>query len=324
MDNDFFKLIFVALLVGTVSVFGTVLYCKKSGTKISQVGVMNAQEATQKAIEFINKNLLQGENKASLINDSVEEQSGLYKFRIKIQEQEYTSFVTKDGKILFPEEGIDLNKTIAQPATSTPAAPKTLEKRERPDVKLFVMTYCPYGLQMQKAILPVWQLLEKKADIGVYFVAYLMHGKEEMDENLRQYCIQKEQKEKYLDYLACFTVSGKTTECQQKSAINQDKLKACVEQTDKEFKISEQFTEKGFPPFNIHSELNKKYGVQGSPTLIINDVEVSPSSRSPEAVKQKICEAFLTPPPECQQKLSEETASAGFGTGTGSGGGSCQ
>lgn len=135
---------------------------QKSGINISQVGVINSQEAAEKAIEFINKNLLQGENKASLVNDSVEEQSGLYKFRLKIQDQEFTSFVTKDGKILFPEEGIDLNKTIAQPATSTPDAPKTLEKREKPDVKLFVMTYCPYGLQMQKAILPVWQLLEKK------------------------------------------------------------------------------------------------------------------------------------------------------------------
>jgi hypothetical protein len=106
--------------------------------------------------------------------------------------------------------------------------------------------------------------------------------------------------------------------------INENKLNSCYEKTDKEFKISENFSETGYPPFNIHKDLNEKYGVRGSPTLIINDTLVN-IERSPEKVKEAICNAFLNPPEECNQKLPEETASPGFGMATGSSSsGSCQ
>src|SRR3989338_8353212 len=78
---------------------------------------------------------------------------------------------------------------------STP--PANIPKSDRPKVELFVMADCPYGLQMEKAYIPAWDLLKKKADIDVKFVSYAMHGKKEVDENTRQYCIQKEQDGKY-------------------------------------------------------------------------------------------------------------------------------
>lgn len=55
------------------------------------------------------------------------------------------------------------------------------------------MSYCPYGLQAEKMFLPVYDLLKNKAEMGIYFVNYIMHDKKEIDENLREYCIQKEQ-----------------------------------------------------------------------------------------------------------------------------------
>jgi hypothetical protein len=151
-----------------------------------------------------------------------------------------------------------------------------------------------------------------------------MHGKKEMEENLRQYCIQKEEKEKYLAYLGCFVKDGNTENCLKEAGIDQDKLNSCQSATDKEFKISENFKEEGYPPFNVHKDLNEKYRVRGSPTLVINDVVLN-IERSPEKVKEAICNAFLNPPEECNQKLPEETASPGFGMATGSSSsGSCQ
>ena len=43
---------------------------------------------------------------------------------------------------------------------SQPAAPVAVTKSDRPKVELFVMSYCPYGLQMEKAYLPAWNLLK--------------------------------------------------------------------------------------------------------------------------------------------------------------------
>lgn len=269
-------------------------------------------------LEGINKLLSQDGLSATL--ESFTEESNLYKLKIKLSNgQELEIFATNDGKYVFPYV-IDLTQTPAQSAPQQ----KSVEKRERPDVKLFVMSYCPFGLQMEKALLPVWKLLKEKADIGVYFVDYLMHGKKEMEENLRQYCIQKEEKDKYLAYLECFVKEGKFEECLKEAKINQEKLKVCQEITDKEFKISENFKEVGYPPFDVHKDLNEKYGVRGSPTLVINDVEVQ-VERSPEKVKEAICNAFLNPPEECKTSLSSTPASPGFGTqGEGpSSGGSC-
>ena len=203
-------------------------------------------------------------------------------------------------------------------------------KSDRPVVELFVMSYCPYGLQMEKAFLPVWELLKNKADFSLKFVSYAMHGKKELDENTRQYCIEKEQPTKYLAYLNCFFSAGtnngseaKYANCLNTAGINQTQLSNCLAATDKTFSITAKFNDQStwlsgqYPVYPVHSDLNDKYGVQGSPTLIINGAEAA-AGRNPEAVKQVVCAAFKDAPAECSQKLSEVSAVAGFGSGAGS------
>lgn len=309
------KNIFFSILLVSISVVFTSIYWK-SKLSLSSSQNSSPQQVAQKAVDFLNNNLLR-EKKAILI--SAQEESGLYKAKIKIEDEEYSFFLTKDGKILFPEgAGIFLDQPLFPRAPQNPPP-----KRERVDVKLFVMSYCPFGIQMQKAILPVWELLKEKIDFGIYFVDYVMHGKKELEENLRQYCLQKEENEKYLSYLKCFVQKGDSEKCEKEIIVDQEKLKACMEATDKEFKISEQFKENEISPFLVHTELNKKYGVRGSPTLIVNDTLVEPK-RSPESIKNIICESFIQSPPECQQKLSDEVASPGFGEGKGRVEGSCE
>jgi hypothetical protein len=304
---------FVFVVIG--SLVGSLIYF------LPQKKVTGTPAEVQKAMEYINEMIKEQGQSASLI--SWAEEDGLYKIDLKIGENQYQSFVTKDGKYLFPY-ALDLTKKVEQKTEEKETQPTQVEKREKPDVKLFVMSYCPFGLQMEKALLPAWQLLKDKADIGIYFVDYLMHGKKEMEENLRQYCLQKEEKEKYLAYLGCFVKDGNYENCLKEAGINQEKLNSCQQITDKEFKISESFTETGYPPFNVHKDLNEKYGVRGSPTLVINDAVLN-VERSPEKVKEAICDAFSNPPAECEQKLPDENTSPGFGMATGSSSsGSCQ
>ena len=194
--------------------------------------------------------------------------------------------------------------------------------------------------------LPVYDLLKDKTDIGLYFVDYVMHDKQEIDENLRQYCIAKQEEEKFSDYLKCFVVDGDFEKCLDANAIDKTKLATCVSETDTQYKITEQYNDKTtwlngyYPKFDIHTDLNEQYAVGGSPTIVINDSVIVSSAqqcpegevacvvmpdfeRSPESFKTVVCSAFNLGPEECAQTLSLDTAGINFGAGTsasGSGG----
>ena len=192
-----------------------------------------------------------------------------------------------------------------------------MSKKEKPEVELFVMSHCPFGTQIEKGILPVLRLLGDKIDFNMRFCSYAMHGKKELDEQTLQYCIQKEYNDKYLDYLACFLKEENTDECLKEFELD-GKLDTCIEQTDKEFKITEKFNDKStwsggrFPLFDVDKELNEKYGVRGSPNLVINGVTAS-AKRDPASLLNAICTGFKDKPAECNEELSSDNPSAGFG-----------
>ena len=317
------NLIPIAIIIAGIIIAGVLFYLEqeKSTEEISENP--SPQETAEKTIDYINENMLQEGTTASLI--SVVEENGVYKFRLKIAEKEYDSYVTKDGELLFTE-GINMKKSSEQGEINS----EEISKTDSPDVKLFVMSYCPFGLQAMKMFLPVYDLLKDEAKIEMYFVDYIMHDKKEIDENLRQYCIQKQEKEKYSGYLSCFVADGDFEKCLSENKIDNAKLTACVSETDTKYNITSQYNNKDtwlngkFPKFDVHSELNKEYGVKGSPTVVINDKIVSISPRSPEKFKSVICQAFSSLPQDCSQTLSDDVPSPGIGGGTGSSdGGGC-
>jgi hypothetical protein len=279
---------------------------------------LSAEEASNRVIEYVNNSIASqgGTEKASFT--AIVEEGGVYKMDFKVGEEAYTMYVSKDGKYLFPQ-ALDISTSTQE---NTEKNSETV-KSDRPDLKIFVMSYCPFGLMAEKMYLPVYNLLKDKADMGIYFVYYAMHDKKEVDENLRQYCIQKEEKEKYYDYLSCFVKDGKYEPCLTSAKIDAAKLKSCETQTDNEYKITANYNDKTtwlsgkYPLFNVNADLNELYGVQGSPTFVVNGTSVSVSPSSPEKLKQVVCEAFNSAPQECSQVLSEDPASTGFGMATG-------
>ncbi|MDP3093300.1 MAG: hypothetical protein Q8N16_00885 [bacterium] len=283
------------------------------------------QQTAEKALKFINTNLLPPGTAATL--SKISSESSLYKLVLEIGPDKPEVYVSKDGKLLFTQV-FNLDELKASP---TPSSNQEPPKAEKPNVKVFVMSYCPFGLQMEKAYLPVYELLKDKADFGIYFVNYIMHEKKEIDENLRQYCIQSENKEKFANYLSCFVKNGSAETCIQEAKVDQGKLSDCVAKTDAEFKITALYNDKNtwmsgrYPKFTVHEDLNQEYGVGGSPTVIINSKEAKVSLRSPEAFKNIVCQAFVNPPEKCGQQLSNDVPASGFGEGAGSGsGGSCE
>jgi hypothetical protein len=59
-----------------------------------------------------------------------------------------------------------------------------------------------------------------------------------------QYCIQKEEPNKYIDYLTCFLGKGDTKGCLQKVGINQKKIDECIKNADTKYNITKNYNDK--------------------------------------------------------------------------------
>lgn len=255
----------------------------------------------------------------------VMEDGDLYKITVSVNGQDQPVYVTKDGTKFIQQaitfEEIDKQKEAAKKQEEKASKPVT--KSDIPEVKLFVMSYCPFGTQIEKGILPVVAALGNKIKYTLEFVNYAMHGDKEIAENLRQYCIQKNQPAKLSAYLTCFLKKGEGTEasCMTSTGVSASQVASCVAETDAQFNITKDAADKSkwsngqFPPFNVNNEENVMYGVQGSPALIINGVETQSAGRDSASILKTICDAFNTAPKECQTKLSTTAPAAGFGEG---------
>jgi hypothetical protein len=90
-------------MVSCLAIIGVFIILNQEKTQKVET---SSEDLAQKAIDYINENMLSDGLTASLVN--VVEESGLYKIHIKIGEEEYDSYVSKDGKLLFPPGFIEL------------------------------------------------------------------------------------------------------------------------------------------------------------------------------------------------------------------------
>jgi len=273
--------------------------------------ILKPEEARAAAEKFINENLLPANVKATVKSAVLEGE--VYNISLNVSGKDYTSYLTRDGSKFF-QNGID-TATFAQenqaqaPADNSQAQAPTanIPKTDKPKVELFVMTYCPYGLQAEKGIIPAFEALGNKIDASVKFVHYFMHGDKEEQETYNQVCLREEQSAKYNSYLQCFAAEGDSAKCQAQTGINQAKLSSCVAAKAKDY-------------YKADSAVSQGYGVQGSPTLVINGAQ-SEAGRDSASYLAGICAAFNNAPAECSKQLSSASPAPGFGAGTAAGGG---
>jgi len=272
--------------------------------------------------DFVKKNLVPPGTEITT-SDATEE-GGLYKAVVTVQGQDHPVYLTLDGKKLFPS-ALDTEVKKPETAAAERQPAKEIPKSAKPEVKLFVMSYCPYGTQAEKGILPVLSKLGNKIDFTLEFVSYAMHDKKELDENLRQYCIRKQEPEKLSAYLGCFLKKGQGTEtaCLSAAKVDASKNVACTKAADTEFNVTKNFNDKGtyqgnFPTFLVDKEDNDQYSIQGSPTLVINGVTADAAQRDPASLLGTICSSFENAPAECGATLASAAPAPGFGDGTAS------
>lgn len=294
----------ISFILGVLLIVSLFTSGNMNFTSTSKVG--------QTSIDFINNDLLQGQATASLEDISLE--NGLYKLTVLVMGQINQIYVTKDGKLMFVSPPIPI--TGVETTQDEPEIPE-VPKSDKPEIELFTMSHCPYGTQAEKGILPVVKLLGDKIDFKLKFVYYAMHPQQgEVEEQLRQHCIQEEQNDKFLDYLECFLEDGDSDRCITEIGI--DDLTECTERIDQEFDVIANLEDESlwlngrFPLFNIHKEDNDGYSIGGSPTLVING-EIISVARDSVTLLETICSAFNEEPEECNTEFEPGTPSPGFG-----------
>lgn len=321
-STTFTKIVLPIILVVVLAIIGYATFNKPSTTSGKN---LSPEEAKVKTEEFINTYLMAQGSKATI--EEITEELGLYKLKVNIGgENTVDSYIDKGLNIFFPQAFVVADMENGGTGTgdgSTNGATTPITeapKNDKPVVEVFVMSHCPYGTQIEKGILPVAKALGNKIDFQIKFVDYAMHGEVELKEQLAQYCIDKEQEAKLIPYLDCFLVDGQSDSCLTTAGIDKGKLDACVKATDAQFKVTENFKNNvdfsgTYPGFAIYKADNTKYGVQGSPTLVINGEQIQ-SGRDAASLMTAICGAFNDAPDECNTQMSSDTPAPGFGTGT--------
>ncbi len=260
----------------------------------------------RKAIEFLNKNVVQPGTNATYV--SMSEENGLYKIITEYQGSQIPIYASTDGNVLFLSQPVLTNETLPQqqPAQTTTAS--SITPQAKSSAELFVMSFCPYGVQAEQIMKPVVDTLSGKADIKVRFIVNIqgnttdsvqsLHGTKEAQEDLRQVCIDKYYPSQYWSYVNafdqnCYPQSGDQAAidaCWKSTAGNLSmdvsKIQSCSQSSE------------ALDLLKVDEQISNAYGVTGSPTLIINGATYN-GARSSDGFQQAICSGFTTPPAEC-------------------------
>ncbi len=199
---------------------------------------------------------------------------------------------------------------------------ESTNKTEKPVVKFFVMSFCPFGQQMESVIYPVYQKFKELASFEPHYVIYSnygdynttcidkdkkycsMHGLDELIEDVRQLCIHKYYPMdvwwNYVMYVDNNCSLDNINTCWKDAAnhagVDTTKVEQCVKEE------ATQLLEKEL-------QLNAQYDVKGSPTVFIND-QLYRDERTPDAFQQSLCRSFITPPEECNTSVDASATSA--------------
>jgi len=246
---------------------------------------------------------------------NVSDMGGLYQVTVVYQGKDIPVYVTKDGKYY---TGSIVPLTAQDDSSdSTTSAPKNITKNDKPIVQAFVFTYCPYGLQFEKALSPVYDLLKNKADINLVYIG-AMHGEYEKVESLRQLCVLKNYgKDTLWKYLNKFNTNTAIGSCNGDASCLKPLISSIMTTLGiDENKINTCMANDAEAMYTADEKIASDLGIGGSPTFVINGVQVD-VGRTPSAIQGAICDAFNTAPSECSQTLSSDAATAGFGAGAG-------
>lgn len=182
-------------------------------------------------------------------------------------------------------------------AASTPHVARQVEHPAK--LEFFIMSKCPYGVQVEKAIAPV---LDKLGDNVDFHVAYIgekqgeqltsMHGPGEVTGDIAQLCAHEVAPDKYFHMIACQDgdpshVDTNWESCGKQAGIDTGAVKACMDS-------------KGSKLLAASFDEATQRGATGSPTMFLNGKPYEGGRKSAD-FERAICNSFDgTKPTACQ------------------------
>lgn len=168
------------------------------------------------------------------------------------------------------------------------------------DVEFYVMSQCPYGVQVEDAVKPVLDELKGHVNFKVDFIGMesngqfnSLHGEPEVNGDKVQLCAMKYEPEKYMDMIACMNkdangIPDNWEECAKD--LDVAKIKTCYEGDEGTQLLKESFARSA----------EKK--ATGSPTIYINGEKYA-GGRNTVTFKREFCKYLDIPEckdvPEC-------------------------
>jgi len=291
----------------------------KSAKAISQ------EEAKEKIENFIQGNLLAAGVEFSI--EDISEENGLYKMKIVVsangQEQKVDSYISKDGKLFFPSGAIDIDEMTEQAQKLKAAAEeakiaeqKEIPKNAKPEVDLYVMSFCPFGNKAEDTMKPVYELLKNKINFNIHYIVqsdgdkiHSLHGEKEVIQNEREVCVLKNYgMDKWFGFSSYVNTNcGSDGACWEAAAknlgVSVEKIKNCV-------------SVEGVSLMKAEAKISTEAGASSSPAMKINGVStrVVYQYGNAEEYKKAICDSFEKMPVECSKELSSQTDTASGGS----------
>ncbi len=181
-----------------------------------------------------------------------------------------------------PKGGSNVKKVVDKPAV----------------LEFYIMSQCPYGVQVVNAIAPVVEKLGPNMTLKINYIGNKtpdgnfssMHGENEVKGDIVQLCAMKHFPNKYMNFLVCQNknyreVATNWEACAKENGMNPAKLKGCLEGHEGKKLLSDSF-----------EEANKK-GARGSPTIFLNGQAYNGGRKTSNFLKA-ICDTYQGKKPD--------------------------
>ena len=145
----------------------------------------------------------------------------------------------------------------------------------KPTLELFVMSFCPFGVQAEEKIIPIVKAFGDKIDFKLRFIAQekdapsaqditpfmSLHGYPEVAENIRQLLIAREYPDRYLDYILCRgkKLDKSWEDCAEKLGIDVTKIQRLFN------------TQEAEQLFRENIKRSAELGIGVSPTILVDN-----------------------------------------------------
>lgn len=180
----------------------------------------------------------------------------------------------------------------------------------KPVLEMFVMSQCPYGVQVEKAITPVKEQLGDAFELKIDFIGKgepgaftSMHGPSEVRGDIAQLCVNAKAPDKLLPVLSCMNENMKTVDtswkdCAANNGVDAAAVEACVNGDEGQQLLAASF------------KRAQERKATGSPTMFLDGVKYS-KGRTTNDFLREICSTYGDDKPQVCKDIPEPPKVAG-------------